>query len=162
MEGEYKKLTCNSMLIEIIDVAVMNISGRFCDVSQLKYCAFIISEISQTTSVNSPWKHWISWWRPSAGALIQWVWRVHYGSVFECWISQKCAWTARMANATRTERCVLSDLQLAKLILTIPATNVSTERSRSAPERIQNYLRKAQGQKWLPSLSRLTIIVIIG
>jgi len=57
MEGEYKKLTCNSMLIEIIDVAVMNISGRFCDVSQLKYCAFIISEISQTTSVNSPWKH---------------------------------------------------------------------------------------------------------
>jgi hypothetical protein len=94
--------------------------------------------------------------------LIQCVLHVNCGSVFWCWISQKCAWTARMSNAARTERCVLSDLQLVKFILTIPAINVSSELSHSAPERIQNYLRNTQGQEWLPSLSRLIIKVVTG
>jgi hypothetical protein len=37
--------------------------------------------------------------------------------------------------------------KLAKLILTIPATNVSKERSFSAHKRIQDYLRNTQGQE---------------
>ena len=37
MEGEDNKLTYKSMLMEIIDVTVMNISGRFCDLSRLKF-----------------------------------------------------------------------------------------------------------------------------
>jgi len=37
MEDEDKKLTYKSMLMEIIDVTVMNISGRFCNISRLKF-----------------------------------------------------------------------------------------------------------------------------
>jgi len=52
-----------------------------------------------------------------------------------------------MSNAARTERSVLPDLQLDKLILTIPSINVSTDQSHAAPKRIQNYLCNTQGQE---------------
>ena len=47
--------------------------------------------------------------------------------------------------------------KIAKLILTIPATNVSTERSFSALKRIKNYMHNTQGQELLSSLSQLNI-----
>jgi hypothetical protein len=46
---------------------------------------------------------------------------------------------------------------LSKLILTIPATSSSTERSFSAQKRAKNYLRNTQGQGRMSSVSSLNI-----
>lgn len=44
MEGEDKKLTYKSMLMEIIDVTIMNISGQFCDVSRFKFFVYSLPQ----------------------------------------------------------------------------------------------------------------------
>ena len=53
---------------------------------------------------------------------------------------------------------VLKELtKLVQLVLTIPATSVSTERSFSALKRIKNYARNTVGQNRLSDLSQLSI-----
>jgi hypothetical protein len=52
---------------------------------------------------------------------------------------------------------VFPETYLSKLILTIPATGSSTERSFSALKRVKNYLRNTQGQERMSSLSLLNI-----
>lgn len=158
MEGEDKKLTYKRLFLEIVDVLTVHIHERFSEVTKLKFLNLLnhkqftnFKTGFPNEALNSLAENYGSWFEfPRLTSELTVVYSDSEFSKNVCEI---------LKYITEAElRDVFPEThKLCKLILTIPATSASTERSFSALKRIKNYLRSTQGQERMSSLALLNI-----
>ena len=157
--GEDRKSSYRRLFYEIIDVIRSNTEQRFKELPALKFMSLLDSRKFSEYQNHFP---------ESEFSCL----KENYGKYFdfEC-LKSELAVIFRdvdMHKDSVTQLCnyMLSfDLvdvfpeayKLSKLIITIPASSSSAERSFSALKRIKTYLRNAQGQDRLSSLAMLSI-----
>jgi hypothetical protein len=154
VEGSYRRL-----FFEIVDNLVQQIATRFDDVAQMSFLELIDSKKSHSYSKNFP-------------AIAFDSLKKSYGKFFDfprlrteliylyCSEQMKDKDVAHLRKFIFDRDLVSAFPQLAKLctlVLTIPATSVSVERSFSALKRIKTYIRNSTGQARLSRLALMSI-----
>ena len=159
MPGEDRKSSYKRLFCEIVDVITSNISNRFSSISQLEFLSLLDGKMFTQFRVKFP---------ESAFSCL----KINYGMYFD-FICLKGELSFIYADSDMKRENVFDlfeyirnqdldsvfpeTLKLCKLILTIPATSVSSERTFSSLKRIKTYLRNSQSQDRLSSLSLLNI-----
>jgi hypothetical protein len=158
IEGEDKKSTYRRLFSESLDVMVTNISDRFSDMPKLKFLSMLDHKQFTKFSAEFP-ANAMNCLAENYGARFDFA-RLRSELVAVYSDPEFSRNVCDLHDYIRTQE--LDDVfpetyKLSKLILTIPATSSSTERSFSALKRIKNYLRNTQGQERMSSLSLLNI-----
>ncbi|XP_063231899.1 zinc finger MYM-type protein 1-like [Bacillus rossius redtenbacheri] len=157
--GEDRKVIYRRLFFQIVDAIIVHVNQRFSEVPKLKFVSLLDRKLFLQHSQNFPEEAFVSL-------------KKNYGKFFDLPSLRSELYV--LFTDSDMHKCTVSDFQLylvaselsdvfpetlklSKLILTMPATSASAERSFSALKRIKDYLRNSQRQERLSALALLSI-----
>lgn len=147
------------IFLEVIDVMKTNIAYRFADLSKLKFLSILDSRYFKEFAKQFPEEGFLSL-KQSYGKFFDFSSLRGELSVLYKDSEMHKDTVVKLHQYLTEEGLVPVFPELHKLVLliiTIPASSSSAERSFSAMKRIKSYLRNTQGQERLSSLALLSI-----